>query len=986
MKAVITIFSILGLLPFLMLNPVHAVENPLEVSLDGSIVNYNGFFYGLGGETNGQMFASENLFDWSSPSPVIPPKVGGPYELVYRNGLFFLYAQNQGYAVGDRPQDPFSSVRKSALSGTEMRLYQDKGGALFSINRRPGSKKSGEIWMQRYATPWKTADRPRQLLDGRRGMWDSIDSADLGEPEILDYRGNYYLLYAANHPGPRTGLREIGVAMNETPRRFENPDKLYNPVMARNVERLNRTYKTILPSGEYGEWEGRYTTKTPDKGWTVPDYTLSGWRTGEGAFGFPDEVGETRIHTCRSKWKDDHIWIRRLFTLSDAAPETPVLNLRHEGAVQVFLNGKLVYESEAPSIAYSNFDITEAATGAFRPGENVLAVHAVAPKKAEFRYIDFGLLDAGGLEVEPTVYGLDAPRIVTGPNGFEKWVTYRAWWNGQQGTGLDRVFFYNDEMVIDGPTTAHTAGYHPLPAKPTFSDRFPEHEDIEWAERWGFSGGAWVSTRGELRQTDKKGSAKAYLNHDPAVNYLFETNIRFPLKQKGAVGVVAWSNGEQDLIISINPSTRTWAYHVEPGSLGPRKYKLPAAFQLLEVPPGITDAEVPLHRLKVVKNGNYFDVMLDEVKLTLDKPIITQIYGAGVPGLYCNKSSAEFDGVTYTVGWDEYGEYITGWSGAAAGTAVSGEWDLDEDEGLYQRKHSEPGLAFKGDLLDQYEFTVNAELEEFEEGKDRLYGIFPVFADQDNFLQAMIDTRERLLVVSGKLRGRNVGPFTRSLKCRVPRRHLYDKNTSYRDISAWVYPLRSQSEISSFDVRWLEGEYDHLQQEFYVPVDDMGIGYAKLDRGRKPALWDDGRFNQADEPKPKTQQSGILNRMSIRPEIANYLGFELYESSAIVIDSRTGRYIRDYTPGENLGNNEEIGDDDTESDTISRPQETLITLEVESSYFFRCVKLADRVIIELNGRPMLEVEGRWPASQVGLITEGQPCFYNGITLMHLPEE
>ena len=63
-----------------------------------------------------------------------------------------------------------------------------------------------------------------------------------------------------------------------------------------------------------------------------------------------------------------------------------------------------------------------------------------------------------------------------------------------------------------------------------------------------------------------------------------------------------------------------------------------------------------------------------------------------------------------------------------------------------------------------------------------------------------------------------------------------------------------------------------------------------------------------------------------------------------------------------------------------------MTFDVESSYFFRCVKLSDRVIIELNGRPMVEIEGDWPPSQVGLVTEGQPCFFNGITLMHLPEQ
>ena len=132
--------------------------------------------------------------------------------------------------------------------------------------------------------------------------------------------------------------------------------------------------------------------------------------------------------------------------------------------------------------------------------------------------------------------------------------------------------------------------------------------------------------------------------------------------------------------------------------------------------------------------------------------------------------------------------------------------------------------------------------------------------------------------------------------------------------------------------------------------------------------------------------AGVHNRVEIRPEKGNYVGFGFYVSGAVVVDSRTGDYLRGYTPGENLGPNEEVSDDTTESDTMSRPQETVITLEVESSYFFRCVKLDDRVIIELNGRPMVTIEERWPASQVGLVTEGQPSFYNGMTLMHLPSE
>ena len=67
---------------------------------------------------------------------------------------------------------------------------------------------------------------------------------------------------------------------------------------------------------------------------------------------------------------------------------------------------------------------------------------------------------------------------------------------------------------------------------------------------------------------------------------------------------------------------------------------------------------------------------------------------------------------------------------------------------------------------------MNVQTEELEEGDERLYGVFPVFADKDNFLQAMIDTRGRQLIVTGKLRGRELKPITKSLQHQFSRRHL----------------------------------------------------------------------------------------------------------------------------------------------------------------------------------------------------------------------
>ncbi len=424
------------------------------------------------------------------------------------------------------------------------------------------------------------------------------------------------------------------------------------------------------------------------------------------------------------------------------------------------------------------------------------------------------------------------------------------------------------------------------------------------------------------------------------------------------MGIVAYSDGQRDLVISLNPAEHTWTYRLEPGKIESDRFKLPQAFRWQEAPPDVAVKGNPLHRLRVIKNGGNFELMLDGFKLT-PEPIKTQLFGSAVPGLYCRNTKARFDGVTYTVGWDEYGKHITGWGAAANGTRPAGEWRLHEGRGLEQKRHSVSGRVFKGDLLDQYEFTVNARTEKLEEGKVRLYGVFPVFTDSENYLKAMIDTRNRELVVSGMRNGQPVGPFVKSLARSIPRRHLNDEKTAYREVAAWVYTLRSESIIKGLEIRWLLGGYTSLQQEFFVPLDDISIRYARLPNEREPMLWSDGRFRTTDEPKPKIQQPGILNPHNIRPEIGSHVGIGIYDNSPDDADFEV-------------------------SGMVSRPQEMRVNVAVESSYFFRCVKLKDRVIIELNGQPMLEVEGEWPPSHVGLLTEGQPCFFDGITLMHLP--
>ncbi|MCF7849242.1 MAG: hypothetical protein K9M45_10345 [Kiritimatiellales bacterium] len=986
-----------SLLLFSLSRPCGAVDNPLLPESGGYLGRYNGEYYLLCSVSN-QIMRSADLSVWTNTSATFQIPLGnkdatisGAGELAYRNGVFHIYPDGLGHVFATDPLGPYTQGSRNSISTTGIQLFQDESGGLINVAHVAGSKNSGEIWAGEYRTPWNTSKKPRRLLDGRRGMWDSLDSADLGDPDLLAYRNNYYLLYAANNPSPRTGLREIGVARYHSLFKMDNEKKIPEPVLMRNAERFARNYETILPTAEYMAWKARYTLKEPAEGWQQLKYKLSGWRTATGGFGFPFEDRGAQLHACKTKWTTDQIWIRREFEVGRATPKRLLLKIRHERAAQVFLNGVKVYESAEPALAYRMVDISAKANAVLQDGDNIIAVHAVADKSSTaYRFIDFGIYDIGGVEVEPTVYALNRPIIVEGPNGLEKWISYRAFWDGKPGAGLDRVFFFDKELYVDGPTTTNTPGYHPPPTQPTFRDLFSQASDFPSGQRWTFAGGQWSFRDGAMVQADRAAPAKAMIKSSPAENYLFEASVRFPEKGKGVAGIVAFSDGDVELLIMLNQERNSWSYRIEPGnSLSGKTYALPRDFHFMEPNPMIQGKVPPFHRLRVTKNAGNFNVMLDEISLTGENPIQTRMFGAGLPGVYCQNSAAAFDGVVYTVGWDEFNEYIAGWRFEEEGFETRADWRLS-DEGLEQKKHSGTAMAPKGDRLESYGFTVNARTPELSDRKGEAYGVFPVFIDKDNYLQAVINPHERKLVVTGKSNGVEVGPWEAPLARTVPRRHLYDDGTSYKDIVAWVYALRSESIISGVDVRWLEGEFDYLREEFVVPTDQVHVTFATIRNDDYDViLWNDGRFEDADVPKPLTQEPGILNEIRFRSQEADHVAFGIYDIDTvrIVIDSKTGRFKRYYEPDSYLAPDEEVeySDDIDFSGEEGRPQEVLVNVELESSYFFRCVKLSDKVIIHLNGEPALTINGNWPPAQVGLVTIEQPCVFNGITLMHYPE-
>ena len=67
-------------------------------------------------------------------------------------------------------------------------------------------------------------------------------------------------------------------------------------------------------------------------------------------------------------------------------------------------------------------------------------------------------------------------------------------------------------------------------------------------------------------------------------------------------------------------------------------------------------------------------------------------------------------------------------------------------------------------------------------------------------------------------------------------------------------------------------------------------------------------------------------------------------------------------------------------DIIPEIKALYANIESKPNYNLRAVKLAEKVILFIDGKEVINIDGDWPLSQVGLVTKNMQCSYNGITL------
>ena len=126
-----------------------------------------------------------------------------------------------------------------------------------------------------------------------------------------------------------------------------------------------------------------YLERKPSQEWIEVGYDDKDWNRGMGGFGSAGP--KQKVGT---KWGTSDIWMRSTFRLA-AIPKTLRITLQHDEDVEVYLNGKLVFQNTGHISSYQTHDISRESADVLQTGKNVVAVHCRQTTGGQF--IDLGL-------------------------------------------------------------------------------------------------------------------------------------------------------------------------------------------------------------------------------------------------------------------------------------------------------------------------------------------------------------------------------------------------------------------------------------------------------------------------------------------------------------------------------------------------------------------------------------------------------------------
>lgn len=608
------------------------VPNPVIANVaDAGVLRYNGKYYLGGVRTFGDFYVSDDLVHWDKRVHVLDMDndwtrgtgAGNNQihanDMVYLNGEFHLYwsvnhwgedrhAVHVAHAVSKNVLGPYVEPEKSTWMDNRIdpKVFRDDNGDLYMYMVR--FTDGNTIWCRKMKSPAEFDGDPVCMFSSQPGTWETMDNRVAEGPWVMKYRGQYYMMYNANHTSHQWGNYQLGVAQADSPMGFNPGNKYSYPVVGSNRTDIDDRYTDLLRySAERGyEPDFAYTTVAPQGDWMSAAFDDGLWNRGKGGFASREIEGST-VRALGTRWNTPELWLRKRFT-AGAGVGNLALRVTHDGDTRIELNGMVIYDKKGSDYCMVNLDKEQ--RKALLAGDNVLTVHTSKGKRS--CYFDVSLFDIGTSVADEILLTPGQPNIVRGVNGFEWWLVYMA----NRGSGgrdqyVDRVQFFDRRLWVDGITGPSTPGFHPLPAKPTFAI------------------------------SEECGATGAFTDAIPAEAYLVESNVR----TSGDAGVIAWWVDDMNYArVGLDAARRAWYVGVTlNGVTTTERYDLPADF-----------ATGVYHCLRVERYGADMKVLIDDIPAPCRsefRGVLPQAKAVG--GLFDNSGDARFEGSIYTVGFDD---------------------------------------------------------------------------------------------------------------------------------------------------------------------------------------------------------------------------------------------------------------------------------------------------------------------------------------------
>lgn len=685
------------------------IQNPVLPGVaDAGAMKYNGKYYIGGVFTNGDFYVSDDLVHWSKPVHVVTmdndwTKGTGAgnnqihaNDMLYLNGDFHQYwsvnywgkDKHAVHIVHAQSKDvlgPYIEPNKKIWMDNRIdpMIFKDDDGQLYMYMVR--FTDGNTIWGRKMKNPAEFSGEPVCQFASLPDTWETMDNRVAEGPWVIKYRDRYYMMYNANHTSTEWGNYQLGVAEADSPLGFQHGNKYSYPVVGCNQTQLEEKQVDLLRYARTYEPLFAYTETKPTGDWIKTSYDDSDWKKGETGFSSEEVKGSTTRH-LGTLWNTPSLWLRKTFS-ADKQVGNLALRVAHDGDTRIYLNGTLVYEKQGRDYCIVNFD--KKLRTALKEGTNLLAVET---NKGRSQFFDVSLFDMKNEVADEILMTPGQPNILRGPNGFEWWLIYMANKNHEhRGQYINRVQFFDKTMFVDGITGPRTAGYHPEPSLPTYSKKTAEPS-------FGALQGVQASTA-----------------------YLFEAGV----KTENEAGIIAWwKDADNCANIGLDAKNQCWYLRTRiNGKEKKESYILPKDFRW-----GV------YHHLRVECNSGCLKVWLDEIPAP-EKHIFTEIIPAdeaGVPGVFDEAKDALFEGVTYTIGFDDCHLQLTG-----------------KEEVL------------KNDWLNDYEFSFQLS-DLLEQG---IAGSYPVYVDQKNYVKAQFNGATRMLEVTAVKKGKQAWQKNFPLEC-----------------------------------------------------------------------------------------------------------------------------------------------------------------------------------------------------------------------------